>query len=62
MDEWGHIVNFLNFFNRADEKRYRAAESALRTAITELRKLPENKDRVVEVSEQLAAPFVGMFN
>lgn len=62
MDEWGHIVNFLNFFNRPDEKRYRAAESALRTAITDLRKLPENKDQVVSAPTELTAPFVAMFN
>lgn len=62
MDEWGHIVNFLNYFSRVDEKRYRAAESALRAAITDLRKLPENEDRIVEVPANLAAPFLEMFN
>ena len=53
-EEWAHIVNFLNYFSRADEKKYRSAESSLKQSIIELKKLPENKERVVEVEASMA--------
>jgi len=40
-DEWGHVVNFLNFFSRTEEKEYRQIESNLRTDI--LNKLNKRK-------------------
>ena len=43
-EEWAHIVNFLNYFSRTDQKKYRAAELVLKTDIAEKRKLPENKE------------------
>lgn len=62
-EEWAHIVNFLNYFFRDDEKKYRSAESKLREDIIEKRKLPENKDAaVVETTDELVAPFITMFN
>lgn len=42
-DEWAHIVNFLNYFSRDDDKAYRAAERAIRAAISEKKKLPETE-------------------
>ena len=60
--EWAHIVNFLNYFSREDEKKYRSAESKLRDDILEKRKVLENKDTLVEATEQLVSPFVAMFN
>ena len=61
-EEWAHIVNFLNFFSREDEKKYRSAESKLRQAIIEKRKLPENIEAVVETTDELIAPFITMFS
>jgi hypothetical protein len=61
-EEWAHIVNFLNYFSRADEKKYRSMESKLRENIVELVKLPENKDRIVEVEDKFVSPFIEMFN
>ncbi len=61
-DEWGHLVNFLKYFNKVDEKKYRIAESKMREKIVELKKLPENKDNIVEVDESLVDPFIEMFN
>lgn len=60
-DEWAHIVNFLNFFNREDEKKYRSAESKLKEYVSEKRKLPENKDTVIEIPDEQVAPFAEMF-
>lgn len=61
-EEWAHIVNFLNYFSRTDEKKYRSAESKLREDIVEKKKLSENKDRIVEVENDSVSPFVDMFN
>ena len=59
---WAHIVNFLNYSVREDEKKYRGAESKLREDIIEKKKLPQNKDVVVETTTELVAPFIAMFN
>jgi hypothetical protein len=61
-EEWGHIVNCLNYFSRDDEKKYRSAEANLRHDIIEKRKLPENKDELVEATDELVAPFTTIFN
>lgn len=60
-EEWAHIVNFLNYFLRDDEKKYRSAESKLREDIVAKRKLPENQDRLVEASNELVSPFQDMY-
>jgi hypothetical protein len=36
-DEWAHLVIFLNYFVRADEKKYRNAESILKQEIAKKR-------------------------
>ncbi len=61
-EEWAHIVNFLNYFSRADEKKYRAAELALKTNILEKRQLPQNKDRLVEADSGHVRAFDEMFD
>ena len=61
-EEWAHIVNFLNYFPRVDEKKYRSAEAKLKEDIIKKRKLPENTDVFVEAEDQLVRPFVDMFN
>lgn len=61
-EEWAHIVNFLKYFSREDEKKYRSAEAKMGEDIIEKRKLPENKDTVVETTDELVTPFITMFN
>lgn len=61
-EDWAHIINFLNYFTRTDDKKYRAAESKLRESILEKKKIPENKDIVVEVDDKTISPFIEMFN
>lgn len=61
-DEWAHIVNFLNYFSREDEKRFRSADARLREDIIEKKKLPENNDRLVEAESELVSPFLTMFS
>jgi hypothetical protein len=61
-EEWVHVVNFLNFFSRDDDKKFRSAESKLREAILEKRKTLEEKDQLVEAEGSFVAPFLEMFN
>jgi hypothetical protein len=60
-EEWAHVVNFLNFFNREDEKKYRTAESKSKEYALEKRRLPENKDTVIEIPSEIITPFAEMF-
>ena len=59
-EEWSHIANFLNFFDRDDEKRYRDMESALRQDIFEKRRL--NPDELAEAEEKNVEPIRRFFN
>jgi hypothetical protein len=61
-EEWAHIVNFFSYLSRTDEKRYRAAELALRTDIVEKTKLPENKDRLVEADPKYLPALDQLFD
>jgi hypothetical protein len=48
-EEWGHIVNLLNFFGREEEKEYRKLESDLISDIREKRKqLPDDPKVLIE--------------
>lgn len=60
-EEWAHIVNFLNYFDRDNEKKYRNAESQLREGIVAKRNRLENKDVIVEVDANLVSPFNEIF-
>jgi hypothetical protein len=61
-EEWAHIINFLNYFNREDEKNYRSAESRLKEDILEKRKIQKNKEDLIETTNSLITPFMSMFN
>jgi len=60
--EWAHFVNFLNYFSRTDEKKYRKAESRLKARIMEKRKTTSDKDSLVKVGSEYVSPFMDMFN
>lgn len=61
-EEWAHIVNFLNYFSRSDEKTYRAAEATLKRDLGNKLKLAEGKGDLVEADPVNVEPFVAMFN
>ncbi len=43
-DEWGHIVNFLNYFGREDEKRYQEIEGNMLADYRKNKSSTQNKD------------------
>jgi hypothetical protein len=62
-DTWAHGTNFLNFFDRATEKLYRASESKLGADIR--RKLDaraEDDKNLVVAEADLVAPFTKLFD
>lgn len=62
-DTWAHGTNFLNLFDRATEKLYREAESALRADIQKkLKAKPQQDNEMVVAEPELVAPFIKMFN
>jgi len=61
-EEWAHIVNFLNYFARPHEKKYRAAEVALKRDIAEKKKIPENEKVLVHAEAVFVEPFNQMFD
>lgn len=60
-DEWAHIVNFLNYFSRTDEKEFRQIESNLKNDIFKKQELPENKDKIVEAASVNVQPVIEFF-
>ncbi|HKW01337.1 MAG TPA: hypothetical protein VJN96_16050 [Vicinamibacterales bacterium] len=60
-EEWANIVTFLNYFAREDEKKYRAAERAIKVDIAEKRKALVDDKVLVEADPRLVAPFTEMF-
>ncbi len=60
-DEWAHIVNFLNFFSRTDEKALRQIESNLKNDILEKKELPDNKGINVEAEPENVQPVIEFF-
>jgi hypothetical protein len=60
-EEWAHIVNFLNFFSRQDEKLYRQLESNLRHDIVAKREALQDKNQIVAADDANVAPLLNFF-
>ena len=60
-EEWGHIVNFLNFFSRQDDKLYRQLESNLRKDIMAKRDGLEDDNQMVTADEANVKPLLDFF-
>ncbi len=61
-DEWSNRVNLLNYFDREEEKSFKASEKALREEIIRLREPRAEGDKTnVKVTDQFIEPFIQMF-
>ncbi|KTD15962.1 hypothetical protein [Legionella israelensis] len=62
-EEWAHIINLLNFFNREDEQEYRGLEAKI---LANYRSKKENSKQesqdLIEIDEVLVQPFHDFFN
>ena len=61
--DWGYIVNLLNFFGRQQENRYRGLEANILADYREKRSvLRENGNELIEVNRENYEPFIDFFN
>jgi hypothetical protein len=60
-EEWGHIVNFLDFFPRKDEKEYRQLESNLRQDLLEKHEALQDKNALVAADDKNVQPLIKFF-
>jgi len=61
-EDWVHGVNFLNFFDRANEKLYRASEAALRNDINKKLRIKKEEDKNHVIADPvLVEPFMQLF-
>lgn len=60
-EEWSHSVNFLNYFNREDEKKYRSAEKNLKDFMRSKNKEGNNSE-IIRAGEELVDPFNKIFD
>lgn len=62
-EEWAHIVNLLNFFNRDDENAYRAMEANMLADFRQKRAATVEEPKTpIEIDNALVQPFHGFFN
>lgn len=61
--EWAHIINLLNFFNRENEQEYRGLEAKM-LANYRSKKTNSNQDSqdLIEIDEALVKPFHNFFD
>jgi len=60
-EEWAHPVNFSNYLNRSDEKKFKKASSELKKDILNKIKLRTDEKSYVEADAQHVAPFHNLF-
>ena len=60
-EEWAHIVNFLNFFSRQEDKLYRQLESNLRQDILAKRETLVDKNDMVSADDVNVTPLLTFF-
>lgn len=62
-DEWAHIVNFLNFFNREEESEYRKLEGKILSDFRDKQsQLKEEPKSPIELDPSVVEPFYSFFD
>mgnify|MGYP006894107224 CR=1 FL=1 len=62
-DDWSHAVNFLNFYGREEEKKYRKFEGDIKNNIVEKRKDFETEpNKLIEADSDKVVPIINFFN
>lgn len=59
--EWGHIVNFFNYFSREEERLIDRFKSAIRDNIVPRKLMPGNANALLEAPPELVAPAIDFF-
>lgn len=62
-EEWAHITNFLNYFNRDDENLFRSLEKEMLSDLHSKRDALDNDSKaLIEIESELVQPFHDFFN
>lgn len=64
-EEWAHTTNFLNFFDREDEKKYQSIEGAMITDYREKAKeldIDQDKGHLIEHPKELVGKAFDFYN
>ena len=62
-DEWAHIVNLLNFFNREEESEYRKLEAKMQSDFRDKQsQLKEEPKAPIELDTSVVDPFCTFFD
>ncbi|MFM5113469.1 hypothetical protein ACEUAG_05855 [Aeromonas hydrophila] len=62
-EEWAHIINFLNYFNREDENKFRTLEKEMLSDLHAKQKALDNAPKeLIEIESKLVQPFHAFFD
>ncbi|CEK09636.1 hypothetical protein [Legionella hackeliae] len=62
-EEWAHIINLLNFFNRENEQEYRRLEARMLANYRSKKGTPNSESQdLIEIDENLVQPFHSFFD
>ena len=60
-DEWRHLVDFVNYFDRENNKKFKLLEAELKADINEQIKSFTNNDQLANAKQELVDPLVELF-
>lgn len=61
-DEWRHLVNFVNYFDRENDKKFKLLESKLKADINEQRASFTGLEQVASARQELVDPLIELFD
>lgn len=61
-NEWTHIVNFLNYFDRENEKEFKQLQAKLKADILKQRESFIDKDQFAHAKQKLVDPLIRLFD
>ena len=61
-NEWTHVVNFVNYFDRENEKKFRLLEAQLKADIFEQRASFTDKEQIANAKQELVDPLIKLFD
>jgi hypothetical protein len=61
-EDWGHIINLLNFFDREDEKNYRQIEAKMLDDFRDQNEKEEDRKELIELKPEYVQPIHNFFN
>lgn len=61
-NEWTHIANFLNYFDRENEKKFKLLAAELKADIYKQRESFIDKEQIADAKQERVDPLIELFN